>query len=164
MVCLIQNNLLKNGLIMITKNKVVYVPPVYEEVQHEVTSVDEKNNPLRTSFHTDVSLLQRIDRMRIDAETLREVKESLQPMIDTSNFRLQFEETFGALTDDELINSCPSRYTQTSSEKMNYLKELAAKDKEAREKTAAAIKEKEERDKLEKENQEFQSRLMEIFK
>ena len=149
---------------MKAKDKVVYVPPVYEEIQHEVTSVDDKNNPLRTSFHTDVSLLQRIDNMRVDAQTLREVKESLQPMIDNSNFRSQFEESFGSLTDDELINSCPSRYTQTASEKMNYLKELAAKDKEVREKAAAAAKEKEERDKLEKENREFQSRLMEIFK
>ena len=61
---------------MKAKNKVVYVPPVYEEVQHEVTSVDDKNNPLRTSFHTDVSLLQRIDNMRIDAQSLREIKES----------------------------------------------------------------------------------------
>ena len=149
---------------MKAKNKVVYVPPVYEEVQHEVTSVDDKNNPLRTSFHTDISLLQRIDKMRADAQTLREIKESLQPMIDNSNFRNEFEETFGSLTDDELINSCPSRYTQTASEKMNCLKELAAKDKDAREKAAVVAKEKEEKDKLEKENQEFQSRLMEIFK
>lgn len=149
---------------MKAKNKVVYVPPVYEEVQHEVTSVDDENRPLRTSFHTDVSLLQRIDNMRVDAQTLRDIKESLQPMIDNSNFRSQFEETFGSLTDDELINSCPSRYTQTASEKMSYLKELAAKDKEAREKAAAVAKEKEEKDKLEKESQEFQSRLMEIFK
>lgn len=149
---------------MKAKNKVVYVPPVYEEVQHEVTSVDDNNVPLRTSFHTDISLLQRIDNMRADAQTLREIKESLQPMIDNSNFRSQFEETFGSLTDDELINSCPSRYTQTASEKMSYLKELAAKDKAAREKMAAAAKEKAEQDKLEKENQEFQSRLMEIFK
>ena len=107
---------------MIAKNKVVYVPPVFEELQHEVTSVDDKNNPLRTSFHTDVSLLQRIDNLRADAQTLREIKESLQPMIDNSNFRSQFEETFGSLTDDELINSCPSRYVQTASEKMSYLK------------------------------------------
>ena len=55
---------------MKAKDKVVYVPPVYEEIQHEVTSVDDKNNPLRTSFHTDVSLLQRIDNMRADAQTL----------------------------------------------------------------------------------------------
>lgn len=149
---------------MKAKNKVVYVPPVYEEVQHEVTSVDDKNNPLRTSFHTDVSLLQRIDSMRVDAQTLREVKESLQPMIDNSNFRFEFEDTFGSLTDDELINSCPSRYVQTASEKMTYLKELAAKDKEARDKAAAALKDKEEKEKAEKENSEFQSRLMEIFK
>ena len=149
---------------MIAKYKVVYVPPVYEEVQHEVTSVDDNNNPLRTSFHTDVSLLQRIDTMRADAQTLREIKESLQPMIDTSNFRAQFEDTFGSLTDDELIDSCPSRYVQTASEKMTYLKELAAKDKEVREKAAASAKEKEEKDRIEKENAEFQSRLLEIFK
>ena len=149
---------------MKAKEKVVYVPPVYEEVQHEITSVDDNNVPLRTSFHTDVSLLQRIDNMRADAQTLREIKESLQPMIDNSNFRAQFEETFGSLTDDELINSCPSRYTQTASEKMNYLKELAVKDKEARDKAAVAAKEQEEKEKIEKENKEFQSRLMEIFK
>lgn len=149
---------------MKAKEKVVYVPPVYEEVQHEVTSVDENNVPLRTSFHTDISLLQRIDNMRIDAQTLREIKESMQPMIDNSNFRSEFEETFGSLTDDELINSCPSRYTQTASEKMNYLKELAVKDKEARDKAADAAKEQEEKDKIENENREFQARLMEIFK
>lgn len=149
---------------MKAKEKVVYIPPVYEEVQHEVTSVDDNNVPLRTSFHTDVSLLQRIDNMRIDAQTLREIKESLQPMIDSSNFRNEFEQTFGSLTDDELINSCPSRYTQTASEKMNYLKELAAKDKETRDKAAAAVKEQEEKDKIENENKEFQARLMEIFK
>lgn len=149
---------------MIAKNKVVYVPPVYEEVQHEVTLVDDKNNPLCTSFHSDVSLLQRIDNMRADAQTLREIKESLQPMIDSSNFRSQFEETFGSLTDDELINSCASRYVQTASEKMSYLRELAAKDKEVRDKAAAALKEKEEKEKAEKENADFQSRLMEIFK
>lgn len=149
---------------MKAKNKVVYVPPVYEEVQHEITFVDDNNVPLRTSFHTDVSLLQRIDNMRIDAQTLREVKESLQPMIDNSNFRNEFEETFGSLTDDELINSCPSRYTQTASEKMNYLKELAVKDKEVRDKAAAAAKEQKEKDKIENENKEFQTRLLEIFK
>lgn len=149
---------------MKAKEKIVYVPPVYEEVQHEVTSVDDNNVPLRTSFHTDVSLLQRIDKMRVDAQTMREIKESMQPMIDNSNFRNEFEETFGSLTDDELINSCPSRYTQTASEKMNYLKELAVKDREARDKAAAAAKEQEEKDKIENENKEFQARLLEIFK
>lgn len=149
---------------MKAKNKVVYVPPVYEEIQHEVTLVDEQNNPLCTSFHTDISLLQRIDNLRVDAQTLSSIKDSLQPMIDSSNFRAQFEDAFGSLTDDELISSCPSRYTQTASEKMSYLKELAAKDKESREKAAAAAKENEEKERIEKENKEFQSRLLEIFK
>lgn len=149
---------------MIEKFKVVYVPPVYEEVQHEVTSVGENDIPLRASFHTDVSLLQRIDRLRIDSQTISFIKESLQPMIDSSNFRSQFEDAFGSLTDDDLIRSCPSRYVQTASEKMNYLKELAAKDKEVRDKAAAAAKEKEEKERIERENNEFQSRLLEIFK
>jgi cell shape-determining protein MreC len=108
--------------------------------------------------------LQRIDNMRADAQSLREIKESLQPMIDSSNFRSQFEDAFGSLTDDELINSCPSRYVQTASEKLSYLKELAVKDKEVRDKAAAALKEKEAKEKAEKENAEFQSRLLEIFK
>jgi hypothetical protein len=47
---------------------------------------------------------------------------------------------------------------------MNYLKELAAMDKEAREKAAVAAKEQEEKDRIENENKEFQSRLLEIFK
>jgi len=162
MVCLTQSNLI--CFIMKAKNKVVYVPPVYEEVQHEVTSVDDKNNPLRTSFHTDISLLQRIDSLRADSQTILAIKESLQPMIDNSDFRAEFEQTFGSLTDDQLINSCPSRYTQTASEKMNYLKELAAKDKDVREKAAAAAKDKVEKERIDKENKEFQSRLLEIFK
>lgn len=147
-----------------SKFKIVYVPPVYEEVQHEVTSVDGDNNPLRTSFHTDVSLLQRIDDLRQDSQTIRQIKESLQPMIDSSNFRSEFEDVFGSLTDDDLISSCPSRYLQTASEKMSYLKDLASRDKEAREKSAAAAKEDEEKARIEKENKEFQSRLLEIFK
>ena len=149
---------------MIVNNKVVYVPPVYEEIQHEVTSVDDKNTPLRASFHTDVSLLLRIDSLRADSQTLREIKESLQPMIDSSNFRDEFESAFGSLTDDELISSCPSRYTQTASEKMSYLKEIASKDKAARDKYISALKDKEEKDKAEQENREFQSRLLELFK
>lgn len=145
--------------------EIVYVPPVYEEVQHEITKYDkEKNVPLETSLHTDVSLLQRIENMRLDAQTLSLIKQSMQPMIDNSNFRQEFEDTFGSLTDDELIQSCPSRYCQTASEKMNYLKDLAEKDKAARASAAKEAKEKAEKERIEKENAEFQTRLQEIFK
>ena len=47
---------------------------------------------------------------------------------------------------------------------MNYLKELAVRDKKARDKAAAAAKEQEEKDKIDNENKEFQARLLEIFK
>ena len=81
-----------------------------------------------------------------------------------SNIILRSTAAFGSLTDDELINSCPSRYVQTAREKMSYLKELAVRDKEARDKAAVALKEKEEKEKAERESADFQSRLMEIFK
>ena len=60
---------------MNAKNKVVYVPPVYEEVQHEVTSVDDKNNPLRTfvgvSFLKGSFRLKSCNTPRIERKTVR---------------------------------------------------------------------------------------------
>lgn len=144
--------------------KIVYVPPVYEQVQHEATLLADNGDVLRASLHSDVSLLMRIDSLKCDATTLSILKDNLQPMIDSSNFRSQFEESFGKLTDTELIDSCPSRYIQTRTEQMDLLKSLAQKDKEEREKYAKSVKEKEERDKLDKENQEFQLHFKELFK
>lgn len=144
--------------------KVVYVAPPFEEVQNEITRYGDNNVPLECSLHSDVSLLLRIDSLRADAQTLSLLKESMQPMIDNSNYRQQFEDTFGSLTDDDLISSCPSRYVQTASEKLSYLKELAEKDKQVRADAAKSAKEKEEKERIDRENAEFQSKLMEIFK
>lgn len=144
--------------------KIVYVPPVYEQVQHEATLLGDNGEVLRASLHSDVSLLMRIDSLKCDATTLSLLKDNLQPMIDSSNFKAQFEESFGKLTDTELIDSCPSRYIQTRTEQMEFLKTLANKDKETREKLAKSAKEQEERDKLNKENEEFQARIKELFK
>lgn len=144
--------------------KIVYVPPVYEQVQHEPTLLDDKGVVKCASLHSDVSLLMRIDSLKCDATTLSILKENLQPMIDSSNFKQQFEESFGKLTDTELIDSCPSRYIQTRTEQMELLKTLAEKDKEEREKFAKSVKDKEEKEKLEKESQEFQNHFKELFK
>ena len=144
--------------------KIVYVPPVYEQVQHEPTQVGENGEVKCASLHSDVSLLMRIDSLKCDATTLSFLKDSLQPLIDSSNFKQQFEETFGKLTDTELIDSCPSRYIQTRTEQMEFLKTLAQKDKEEREKYAKSVKDKEEKEKLAKENEEFQNRFKELFK
>lgn len=143
--------------------KIVFVPPVYEQVQHEATRVNDDNVVLEASLHTDVSLLMRIDSLKCDATTLQVLKQSLQPMIDSSNFKQQFEDSFGKLTDTELIDSCPSRYIQTRTEQMAYLKELSEKDKEARANFAKSVKDKEEKDKLDKENAEYRKRIQELF-
>lgn len=144
--------------------KIVYVPPVYEQVQHEPTLLGDNGEVKRASLHSDVSLLMRIDSLKCDANTLSLLKESLQPMLDSSNFKQQFEETFGKLTDTELIDSCPSRYVQTRTEQMEYLKTLALKDKEERENYAKSVKDKQEKDRLAKENEDFQNRFKELFK
>lgn len=144
--------------------KIVYVPPVYEQVQHEPTLLGDNGEVKCASLHSDVSLLMRIDSLKCDATTLSILKDNLQPMIDSSNFKQQFEESFGKLTDIELIDSCPSRYIQTRTEQMDYLKSLAQKDKEEREKYAKSVKDNQEKDRLAKENEEFQNRFKELFK
>lgn len=144
--------------------KIVYVPPVYEQVQHEPTLLGDNGEVKCVSLHSDVSLLMRIESLKCDATTLSILKENLQPMIDSSNFKQQFEESFGKLTDTELIESCPSRYIQTRTEQMEFLKSLAQKDKEEREKFVKSVKDKEEKEKLAKESQEFQNHIKELFK
>lgn len=144
--------------------KIVYVPPVFEQVQHEPTLLDDNGEVKRVSLHSDVSLLMRIDSLKCDASTLEFLKNSMQPMIDSSNFKQQFEETFGKLTDTELIDSCPSRYLQTRTEQMEFLKSLAQKDKEEREKYAKSVQDKKEKERLAKENEDFQNRFKELFK
>lgn len=144
--------------------KIVFVPPVYEQVQHEATLLGDNGEVIRASLHSDVSLLMRIDSLKCDATTLSILKENLQPMIDSSNFKHQFEESFGKLTDSDLIDSCPSRYIQTRTEQMEFLKSLAQKDQEEREKYAKSVKDKEEKEKLEQESKEFQNHFKELFK
>lgn len=144
--------------------KIVYIPPVFEQVQHEPTLLGDDGVVKRSSLHSDVSLLMRIDSLKCDATTLSLLKESLQPAIDSSNFKAQFEESFGKLTDTELIDSCPSRYIQTRTEQMEFLKTLAQKDKEEREKYAQSVKDKQEKDRLAKANEDFQNKFKELFK
>ena len=72
--------------------KIVFVPPVYEQVQHEATRVNNDNVVLEASLHSDVSLLMRIDSLKCDATTLQILKQSLQPVIDSSNFKQQFDD------------------------------------------------------------------------
>ncbi len=151
---------------MLQDGKIVYCPPPFEEVQNEPTLLNEDGSVvLESSFHSDISLMLRIDALdKLSAKQYSTLKDQMQPLIDSSNFRTEFEESFGKLTDDELLQSCPSRYLQTQSEQMAYLKHLAAKDKECRIQAASEAKSREEKQRISDEEKEFQSRLAKFLK
>lgn len=145
-----------------SKIKIVFVPPTYEEIQHEVTRFDDENVPLETSFHTDISLLLRIDSLKCSAATIQRFAESIKPQLAAAEGE-RFDAAIGKLSDDELIQSCPSRYVQSLSEQKSVLESLAAQHKEDSEKAALAAKEKEEKDKLAKDEEEFQSKMRNLL-
>ena len=151
---------------MLKDGKIVYCPPPFEEVQNEPTKLSEDGSKvLECSLHSDVSLMLRISALdKLSAQQYATIKEQLQPLIDSSNLREQFEESFGKLTDEDLLQSCPSRYLQTESEQKCYLEHLAAKDKECRAKAAEDAKSKAEQQRINDEEKEFQSRLAKFLK
>lgn len=151
---------------MLKDGKIVYCPPPFEEVQNEPTKLsDDGSQVLECSLHSDVSLMLRISQLdKLSAQQYVVLKEQLQPLIDSSNFREELEESFGKLTDDELLQSCPSRYLQTQSEQKCYLEHLAAKDKECRLKAAEEAKNQQEKQRISDEEKEFQSRLAKFLK
>lgn len=151
---------------MLKDGKIVYCPPPFEEVQNEPTIMSSKGDVVfQCSFHSDVSLMLRISALdRLSAQQYATIKEQLQPLIDSSNFRDEFEESFGKLSDDELLKSCPSRYLQTESEQKCYLENLAIKDKECRLKAAQDAKDEEDKKRISDEEKEFQTRLAKFLK
>lgn len=150
---------------MLKNGKIVYCPPPFEEVQHEPTKLsDDGKKVLECSLHSDVSLLMRISSLdKLTAQQYGAIKEQLQPLIDSSNFRDEFEESFGKLSDDDLLQTCPSRYLQTQSEQKSYLEHLATKDKECRLKAAEESKKFAEKERLQKEADEFNDTIRKIF-
>lgn len=150
---------------MLQDDKIVYCPPPFEEVQNEPTSLSSDGSTvLQCSLHSDVSLMMRISSLdKLSAQQYATIKEQLQPLIDSSDFRSELEDSFGKLTDDELLQSCPSRYLQTQSEQKCYLEHLAAKDKECRLKAAEESKKLAEKEKLEKEASDFNDAIHKIF-
>lgn len=144
---------------------ITYCPPPFEEVQHEATKLsDDGSVVLESSFHSDVSLMMRVSSLdKLSARQYETLKEQIQPLIDSSNFRDEFESSFGKLTDDELLNSCPSRYLQTQSEQKSYLAYLADKDKECRLRDAEERSQAEEKQKLLDESKEFDEAIRKIF-
>lgn len=150
---------------MKSKFKITYVAPPFESVQHEVTKKSEDGKPLHTSLHTDISLLQRIDRMRIDSSTLEQLREELQPLV-TAELSSDLQDSFDGLDDFQKLDTLEdvsSRWEQTQSSIKERLSALAQKDKELRSKAIQDAKEQSEKDRLDAESREFTRKLQELF-
>lgn len=148
--------------------EIVYCPPPFESVQNEVTnfsdSVDEDGNkvPLSVSYHSDLSLLMNMEKAHLTKRQLEVIEDALRPCL-SSDAILDFEEKYGSVSDDELLSSCPSRYISTQSEKMQYLKDLAAKDIQAKKEYAEKAKENEEKEEYQRQEQEFRDKFRKLF-
>lgn len=103
------------------KNKVIFRAPSFESIQHTVTKFDDDHNPKEASLHSDVSLLLRVDKLRMSATEFDRLKASLQELPDYDAFSPELRDALDAATDKELLNSCPSRYVSTLSEKQTAL-------------------------------------------
>lgn len=150
---------------MLKNGQIVYCPPPFEEVQNEPTRMSEDGSVImECSLHSDLSLMLRIDALdKLSAKQYASIKEQLQPLIDSSAFRDDFEKSFGKLSDEDLLQSCPSRYLQTESEQMSYLKHLVQVDKEVRTKAAEQKSKAEEKQRLLDESKEFDAAIRKIF-
>lgn len=148
--------------------EIVYCPPPFESLQYEPTSfvdsLDDDGNkiPLSVSYHSDLSLLMNIDRAHLTKRQLDVIEEALRPSL-SSNLISEFEEKFGSVSDDELLSSCPSRYISTQSEKMQYLKDLAAKDIQVKKEAAEAAKQQEEQEEYKRQETELREKFRKLF-
>lgn len=148
--------------------QIVYCPPPFESVQNEPTlfseALDENGNkvPLCVSYHSDLSLLMNIEKAHLTKNQLEVIEEALRPSL-SSDLISDFEDKYGSVSDDDLLDSCPSRYISTQSEKMQYLKDLAAKDIQAKKDAAEAAKQLEEKEEYERQEKELRDKFRKLF-
>ena len=148
--------------------QIVYCPPPFEDIQNEVTrfsdDVDKNGNkiPLCISYHSDLSLLLNIDKAHVTQRQLEVIEDSLRPLLSDDSMS-KFEEKFGSLSDDELLSSCPSRYISTQSEKMRYLKDLAAKDIQVKKEYAQKAKDRAEQEEYQRQETELREKFRKLF-
>ena len=148
--------------------QIVYCPPPFESIQNEPTSfadsLDDHGNkiPLSVNYHSDLSLLMNIEKAHLTQRQLEVIEDALRPSL-SSNLVSEFEEKFGSVSDDDLLASCPSRYISTQSEKMQYLKDLAAKDIQFKKEAAEAAKQQEEQEELKRQETELRDKFRKLF-
>lgn len=141
------------------KKKIVYLPPTYEAIQNEGTRFDDDGEAIAISYHNKAAFVARLERgdVSVDETTANLIassmpKDASDNGIDTSH-----------LSDEDLLNSAPNRYCQTTSEQQAELRERTSKMQEDKANAEKAAKEKEERDRLNKEGEEFTKKLQDLF-
>lgn len=146
--------------------RIKYVKPPFEYIQHVVTAYKKdskgKLRPAETSLHSDVSLLQRLDKLNMTSDQLLTIKEQLQPLVN-KDIVSDFVSQYGSISDDDLIQSCPSRYIQTASEQMDAAKYLAQRQKEIESKISEQKEKETERQSIIDRENELQTKLNELW-
>lgn len=138
-------------------NEIVYVAPSYEDLQHDHLEFNDDGDCLVANFHSNVSLMMRLDSLQITSHELERLRDDLRESaaaapVDTSD-----------KTDSELINSVPSRYISTLSEQEDYLKALAKQHKESVSKFEEQQAKKENEEKEKNAEEEFSRKFAALF-
>lgn len=137
--------------------EIVYVAPSYEDLQHDHLIFNEDGDCLECNFHSNVSLMMRLDSLQITSHELERLRDDLRESaiaasVDTSD-----------KTDTELINSVPSRYISTLSEQEEYLKMLAKQHKESVSKMEEEQTKRENEEKEKNAQEEFAAKFASLF-
>lgn len=117
-----------------------YVPPIGEELQHQVVDNDT------VCLHSDVYILTRLSEMKISQNMVDIITNRLQEVRDTMPDNLR--ESFDKLNDFEKMDMTDSRYQQWLSDKVEKTKAFMSQlDSEVQK-----AKDSEDMDKLKKAN------------
>lgn len=138
-------------------NEIVYVAPSYEDLQHDHLVFNEDGVCLECNFHSNVSLMMRLDSLQITAHELERLRDDLRESViaapvDTSD-----------KTDSELISSVPSRYISTLSEQEEYLRTLAKQHKESVTKMEEEQAKRENEEKEKNAEEDFAAKFAALF-
>lgn len=143
---------------MANKNtEIVYVAPSYEDLQHDHLVFNDDGECLECNFHSNVSLMMRLDSLQITSHELERLRDDLRESViaapvDTSD-----------KSDSELISSVPSRYISTLSEQEDYLKALAKQHKESVAKLEEEQTKRENEEKEKNAEEEFSRKFAALF-
>lgn len=142
---------------MANNKEIVYVAPSYEDLQHDHLVFNANGDCLECNFHSNVSLMMRIDSLQITSHELERLRDDLRESaiaapVDTSG-----------KTDSELIKSVPSRYISTLSEQEEYLKVLAKQHKDSVAKLEEEQAKRENEEKEKNAEEEFSRKFAALF-